>query len=46
LSIDGPDERVAETLRTLVLGGSAVVRFERRGSGLERRYRVAFGGNA
>jgi ABC-2 type transport system ATP-binding protein len=46
LSIDGPDERVAETLRALVAGGSAVIRFERRGSGLEQRYRLAFGGNS
>jgi ABC-2 type transport system ATP-binding protein len=46
LSIDGPDEHVAETLRAMVVGGNSVIRFERRGSGLEQRYRLAFGGKS
>lgn len=46
LSIDGPDERIADTLRILVTTGTAVTSFERRGSSLEQRYRVVFGGKS
>jgi hypothetical protein len=46
LSIDGPDERIADTLRTLVTAGITVTSFARRGSGLEQRYRAVFGGNS
>ena len=46
LSIDGPDDRIADTLRTLVSAGITVTSFARRGSGLEQRYRAVFGGNS
>jgi len=46
LSIDGPDERIADTLRILVSAGITVTSFARRGSGLEQRYRAVFGGNS
>jgi ABC-2 type transport system ATP-binding protein len=46
LSINGPDERIADTLRTLVTAGVTVTSFARRGSGLEQRYRAVFGGNS
>jgi hypothetical protein len=46
LSIDGPDERIADTLRNMVSAGITVTSFARRGSGLEQRYRAVFGGNS
>jgi ABC-2 type transport system ATP-binding protein len=46
LSIEGPDERIADTLRTLVTAGITVTSFAPRGSGLEQRYRAVFGGNS
>jgi ABC-2 type transport system ATP-binding protein len=44
LSIEGPDERIADALNTLVTGGARVVRFAQRGFDLEQRYRAVYGG--
>jgi ABC-2 type transport system ATP-binding protein len=42
VEITGADEQVASLLRTLVIGGVNVLRFDQRALGLEERYRMVF----
>jgi ABC-2 type transport system ATP-binding protein len=42
VEIAGADEQIAAFLRTLVLAGVNIVRFDHRAIGLEERYRLAF----
>lgn len=42
VEISGTDEQVALLLRSLILGGVNVLRFDHRALGLEERYRLAF----
>jgi ABC-2 type transport system ATP-binding protein len=42
VEIAGPDEQVAALLRSLVVAGVNVLRFDHRALGLEERYRLAF----
>jgi ABC-2 type transport system ATP-binding protein len=42
VEITGADEQVAAVLRTLVVAGVTVLRFDHRALGLEERYRLAF----
>jgi hypothetical protein len=42
VEIAGADEQVAALLRTLVVAGVNVLRFDHRALGLEERYRLAF----
>ena len=45
VEITGPDESVSSFLRTLVVGGVNILRFDSRAAGLEERYQRAFGEN-
>jgi ABC-2 type transport system ATP-binding protein len=42
VEVTGPDEQVAALLRSLVIAGVNVLRFDHRAFGLEERYRLAF----
>ena len=44
MEVEGDDRQAAAVLRTLIMAGIEVVRFDHRAVGLEERYRLAFEG--